>query len=63
MAKKRRKKKKVRAPLILFIIFIVLLIVGGLVYIYRDAITEKAKKLSPNAFTYPTEYEEYVVKY
>lgn len=63
MAKKRRKKKKARAPLILFIIFVVLLIVGGLVYIYRDAITEKAKKLSPNAFTYPTEYEEYVVKY
>lgn len=63
MAKKRRKKKKMRAPLILFILLIVLLVIGGLIYIYRDTITENAKKLSPNVFTYPTEYEEFVIKY
>ncbi|MGN0622697.1 MAG: lytic transglycosylase domain-containing protein [Oscillospiraceae bacterium] len=63
MAKRRRKKKKIKAPLVLFIILVVLLIIGGLIYIYRDAITEKTKKISPNAFTYPTKYEEYVLKY
>lgn len=64
MAKKRRRKKrKIRAPLVLFIILIVLLIIGGLIYIYRDVISEKAKKISPNNFTYPTKYEEYVLKY
>lgn len=63
MAKKRNKRKKLKAPAVLFIILVILLFVGGIVYIYRDVIADNAKKISPNNFTYPTKYEEYVLKY
>lgn len=62
MANKRRKKKTRAFPKF-FVFLVILIIAGGLIYIYRDNIVESARRLSPNVFTYPTEYEEYVIKY
>ncbi|MCD8095853.1 MAG: lytic transglycosylase domain-containing protein [Ruminococcus sp.] len=61
MAKSKSKKKnKPSALRIAFIVIILLIIVLGLMVIFKDAETEnRAKKF----FTYPTDYEEYVIKY
>lgn len=62
MAKTKKRKKKKRINL--FPVFIILLIIGGLVVCrYFDKIADKAKDFSPSKFTYPTKYEEYVIKY
>ena len=59
-AKKRKRKNKIR----IFPIIMILLVLGGLFACYRfDSIVKKAKDFSPKNFTYPTKYEEYVVKY
>lgn len=59
-AKKRKKKNKIK----IFPIILVLIIVGGLFTWYHfDAIVKKAKDFNPSNFTYPTKYEEYVIKY
>lgn len=58
--KKRKKKKHIN----FFPIVIILLIIGGLLFCrYFDKIADKAKEFSPNNFTYPIKYEEYVLKY
>ena len=57
--KKRNKTRIKKAPFV--IIFLIL--AAALIFHHFDYISEKAKKFSPNAFTYPTKYEEYVIKY
>ena len=60
MAKKRKNRKKIN----LFPVVIILLMIGGrLVAKYFDRISDMAKDFSPKNFTYPTKYEEYVIKY
>ncbi|MCD7741411.1 MAG: lytic transglycosylase domain-containing protein [Ruminococcus sp.] len=61
MAKKKKKKKNGgnRFGVAMFII-VVLLVIFGVMVIFKDPITDnKASKF----FTYPTDYEEYVIKY
>ncbi len=64
--KKRRKKKNKTAKKVAFIIAVVLsvLIAAAAIIIanWRE-IVQKAEDIMPSAFTYPTKYEEYVVKY
>lgn len=61
MAKTRKKKKThiKKAPFV-----IIFLILGAVLIFYHfDFIKKKANEISPHVFTYPTKYEEYVVKY
>lgn len=70
MAKKRRRSRKRKkmstgkkvaiAALIILLIFAILAII---VIINWKSIMHKAEDILPTAFTYPTEYEEYVTKY
>ncbi len=62
-AKNNKKKKKTKQDNYLaFAIFITigLLIAAGLIVIFKKPETQQKAK---NFFTYPTEYEEYVIKY
>ena len=62
MAKTKKRKKKKHIKLFPFVV--IFLIIGGLLIArYFDKITDKAKDFSPKMFTYPTKYEEYVIKY
>ena len=67
MAKKRKRRKKktqnkaVKIALILFLL--VIIIAGIIIAINWKKIVKKAEDLLPGSFTYPTEYEEYVLKY
>lgn len=64
MAKTKRRRKKKKNKILVFPIIVILLLVSGLILcFYFDKVVEKAKDLSPNKFTYPTKYQEYVVKY
>lgn len=68
MAKKRRKRKKKNnsGKKVAIIIFLVILLFAAaivLVMMNWRSIIRKAEDLLPSAFTYPTEYEEYVTKY
>ena len=60
--KKRRKKQNGKAPII---VTVSVILIGLLffVYLYRHELVDKVDDLAPAAFNYPTEYEEYVVKY
>lgn len=59
---KTKKKKKTRIKKAPFVILFII-IIGLLIYHHFDYISEKAKEFTPKAFTYPTKYEEYVIKY
>lgn len=68
MAKKRRRRKKKSSSgkkvLIITVTVILLFAVAvAIVLMNWRAIVRKAEDLLPTAFTYPTEYEEYVTKY
>ena len=59
--KKRKTKKYIKkGPLICALLILAALIT--LVIVHRENITKLVKQL-PQAFTYPTDYEEYVIKY
>lgn len=59
--KKKRKKKINKRPVIVAVV-ILLAAIGWLGYLYHEQIIDKAKNI-PYSFSYPTEYEEYVIKY
>ena len=59
MANKRKKKNENILGLMVFVI-VLLLIAVGILIIFRHPETQNKAK---NIFTYPTEYEEYVIKY
>ena len=56
----RRKKKRhiKKGPVLIAVI----LLQGWLTYLYHEQIINKAKDI-PNSFSYPTDYEEYVIRY
>ncbi|MDO5125876.1 MAG: lytic transglycosylase domain-containing protein [Ruminococcus sp.] len=61
MAKTKRKSKKriKKAPFVILFLLLAIVIV-----IYKqDFFLGKVSEISPNMFTYPTKYEEYVLKY
>ncbi|WP_295210434.1 lytic transglycosylase domain-containing protein [Ruminococcus sp.] len=62
-AKTRRKKKRrlKKGPVIIAVILL-LSGIGFIVSLYHEQIIKKAKDI-PNSFSYPTDYEEYVIKY
>lgn len=65
--RRRRKKKKnnaLKAVLIVITIVAAALLIG-LIYIIMNwrTIVKKAEELLPSSFSYPTDYEEYVLKY
>ena len=62
--KKRRKKSAVNTKMLTAaVIILVILAVVLLVCIFFNQIVQKVKEFSPNNFTYPTKYEEYVIEY
>ena len=68
MAKKRRKRRKKmstgkKAAIIALIILLLFAIATVIVIMNWKDIVHKAEDILPSAFTYPTEYEEYVTKY
>ena len=68
MAKKRRKRKKKmkagkKAAIITSIILLFFAVIAVIVIMNWKTIVHKAEDLLPSAFTYPTEYEQYVTKY
>ena len=67
MAKKRkRKKKKTTAQIVgitLLIVLAVFTVCAFIIIFNWKSFLNKAEELLPTSFTYPTEYEEYVVKY
>jgi len=68
MAKKRRKRKKKmstgkKVALITLIILSVLTVLTVIILLNWKTIVKKAEDILPSAFTYPTDYEEYVTKY
>lgn len=67
MAKKRkRKKKKTTAQIVgitLLIVLAVFTVCAFIIIFNWKSFLKKAEELLPTSFTYPTEYEEYVVKY
>lgn len=56
------KKHNSKAPAIVTI-SVILLGLLFFIYLYRHELVDKVDELTPPAFNYPTEYEEYVVKY
>lgn len=67
---KRRKKKKVNRGAVFLAILVVILLIFIVGYFFRKSLIDglgqlkdKVDDYTPNGFTYPTEYEEYVVKY
>lgn len=67
---KRRKKKKTNGGAVFLAILVVILLILVVGYFFRKSLIdglgglkEKVDDYTPNGFTYPTEYEEYVVKY
>ncbi len=68
---KKRKKKKSGGGFAVFLAVVTVIVLSvSVVYMFRhrvqkglDGVREKADSLIPNGFTYPTEYEEYVIKY
>ena len=61
---RRKKKARKKAVLIVILIILALITVAAVLIITNwRRIVNKAEDLLPSAFTYPTEYEEYVVKY
>ena len=67
---KRKKKKKLNAGAVFLaaLVLILLIFVAGSVFKKNllnglDELKNKVDDYTPNGFTYPTEYEEYVVKY
>jgi len=67
---KKRKNKKYNGGAIILAILIVILLILTVGYFFRNALIdglgglkEKVDDYTPNGFTYPTQYEEYVVKY
>ena len=67
MAKKRRRKKKRsshKAVWIAIIVFLLILVTAAIIIALNwKKIVKKAEDLLPSSFTYPTEYEEFVLKY
>ena len=68
MAKKRRKRRKKmstgkKVAIIVLIVLLIFAIAAVIVIINWKSIIQKAEDILPTAFTYPTEYEEYVTKY
>lgn len=63
-AKRRKKKKKNRSAvgIVLCILLIIAIVIGTYAFINHDKIIDKAKELTPS-FSYPTQYQELVVKY
>ncbi len=59
MAKKRTTKKVRKTAFILIILIVILLIISGIMLIYKNLIKDNYNK----SFGYPTDYEEYVLKY
>lgn len=59
MANKRKKKNENILGLMVFVIVLLLIAVSVLIIFRQPETQNKAK----NFFTYPTEYEEYVIKY
>ena len=62
-AKKKTNKKELNKLSLIVTILIILLGAGLFMYLYHDSLKSKIDDFTPNAFTYPTTYEEYVVKY
>jgi soluble lytic murein transglycosylase len=67
---KSHKKKKLNFPAIFLAVLVVVLIVLGVGYFLKNGLRnslgnlkDKVDDYTPNGFTYPTKYEEYVVKY
>ena len=67
MAKKRRRKKKRsshKAVWIAIIVFLLILVTAAIIIALNwKKIIKKAEDLLPSSFTYPTDYEEFVLKY
>ena len=63
--KKRTSKKRQNFDKALVIVAIVVFVTGIIFYLflYKDKVKDKAEDIPPAAFTYPTTYEEYVLKY
>ena len=59
-AKKRKRKQHSKAPFVLFCLL--LISIAALILVHMTKLGDKIKKL-PQAFTYPTDYEEYVLRY
>lgn len=58
--KNETKKNKLTKIVTIFIILIGIIFYAA---VYRHEIVNKAEDLAPSGFSYPTDYEEYVVKY
>ena len=59
-AKKRKRKQHSKAPFVLFCLL--LISIAALILVDMTKLGDKIKKL-PQSFTYPTDYEEYVLRY
>jgi soluble lytic murein transglycosylase len=67
---KSHKKKKLNLPAVFLAILVVAVMILGVGYFLKNGLRnglgnlkEKVDDYTPNGFTYPTKYEEYVVKY
>ena len=70
MAKTSKKKQAGNGLSVLLAFLVVTCLAAGIIYILRkdlreglDGVKKKADSLIPSGFSYPTDYEEYVVKY
>lgn len=59
---RRKKKRHIKKGPVLIAVILLLCGIGWLTYLYHEQIINKAKDI-PNSFSYPTDYEEYVIRY
>ncbi len=56
------KRKSTKKGPVLIAVILLLCGIGWLTYLYHEQIINKAKDI-PKSFSYPTDYEEYVIRY
>ena len=59
---RRKKKRHIKKGPVLIAVILLLCGIVWLTYLYHEQIINKAKDI-PNSFSYPTDYEEYVIRY